>query len=738
MKRFTLFFCAVGIIGSAGAAVVQTVTFDRTTTPLSLYEDSKNALAEIEATAARADPTNTVPNRIEHLIQTDADYTLALRRAKTLSVMTPQNAMEQIAEITYGKVALETIVNSPDWMLDLSASGPILRGPEYLLVRLSLLWRADEIYRKDHPETRRGKLATDPLLRSVATALSLNAPSDTILYRTWQTYRSFLDRGLMHGQFFVTNTREHRFSANPQGFDHQSLEYGVKNSNSNIGNIGNGGWQVSYRTDNFFGSSIHGSEYQRPWNAMLTGYPLGREVGAVCGGISYYGAMAGVSSGRMTITGGQPSHCAATHRRFDGSLWDIDSNVSPPTGAHFGFWGMKYYQCLEYYDDLFSNPNCALAYQLIWAAQLMDARQGGNVFSEDVDALYRRALERAPNHYQALLDYAQWLNRVAPNDMPRWFLWADLVARGMRQAPFPGWDLLHEHFVERVQTQLGQDTLLAALRRLHRQMPEGTRPTRERFNFKGTVLDRQKQLLGNERMLTLAETILDTNYSSASYFDNTLDWGNSTFGDNFLHVLADVYVAHGNTAGLKGTVLNSIRTSSQMGDVQQFNQMCNLYEKQFAVPPEDAPRIVSTETPPFASPMLSGEGVLTLSSYASDTQKFRHLRRVIDDSAYGLYFAETDKDTRPSSMTVQLPGDAEIDGIAIQNAETALTVEVAISADKTNWTVVDTVQLGAEATLTLAPANKISRYVRLLLPNVNEDSISLKLRKIQVFGMKRY
>ena len=89
---------------------------------------------------------------------------------------------------------------------------------------------------------------------------------------------------------------------------------------------------------------------------------------------------------------------------------------------------------------------------------------------------------------------------------------------------------------------------------------------------------------------------------------------------------------------------------------------------------------------------------------------------------------------------MQLPGDAEIFGVVVQNAEGSLPLVVEISADAQTWTTLvagRTVGAGEKLNVSFN-GSTISKYVRVRYSNTTGGEVRLKLNKVQVFAKKRY
>jgi hypothetical protein len=214
-------------------------------------------------------------------------------------------------------------------------------------------------------------------------------------------------------------------------------------------------------------------------------------------------------------------------------------------------------------------------------------------------------------------------------------------------------------------------------------------------------------------------------------------------------MLQSVYEANGNPLGVKATCLEALRAASKDGNLVSFNEMSTLYVNLFQ---NASYPTLSTEPLPYDYPMVSADGAVTLSSYPDlnltgteedlheSTQAFCHAKSVINNAAFGVYSVWTQPQTDDPWVMVQLPGDAEIFGVVVQNGEGALPLTIEISADAQTWTTLVAGRTVAEGEKINVPFNgsTISKYVRVRYSNLDGREVRLKLNKIQVFAKKRY
>lgn len=115
--------------------------------------------------------------------------------------------------------------------------------------------------------------------------------------------------------------------------------------------------QVPYLPTNVYGDSIHSEWYYQPFDVLYPGNfaKETRDVGAVCGGLSHFGASAACSYGIPAITMGEPGHCAYAVY-FDGA-WHPANSLHPEErrSPHWSIWGEYTWSALQMQEDMYSR-----------------------------------------------------------------------------------------------------------------------------------------------------------------------------------------------------------------------------------------------------------------------------------------------------------------------------------------------------------------------------------------------
>jgi hypothetical protein len=169
-------------------------------------------------------------------------------------------------------------------------------------------------------------------------------------------------------------------------------------------------WFAAYRTFNYFGDSIHGAHYYRPWDHIYVRHEMARKVGGVCGSLSHYGCMAARAHGIPATTGGQPAHCAYNVWQPRMKRWEIDYNVGAYTGAHFlpwqNVWSFAY---LDLQNELFAAPNYKKSMRQLWQAEILRQRSNPKLTIKPMQcAAYVWTGNQLPTDFASLEKLGEW------------------------------------------------------------------------------------------------------------------------------------------------------------------------------------------------------------------------------------------------------------------------------------------------------------------------------------------
>ncbi len=169
-------------------------------------------------------------------------------------------------------------------------------------------------------------------------------------------------------------------------------------------------WHAPYRTYNFFGDSVQGNHYYRAWDHAYLRHQRSRVVGAVCGGLSYYGAAAAKARGLPSTPGGQPAHCAYALWLPGEQRWELAYNVNPYTWTHFDLWdGGAPYSQLELSAAAHGDPKYMEAMRLFWTAEVQRERRAPKPTLVDMECrAYAWPHRKLPTSTEGLESLGTW------------------------------------------------------------------------------------------------------------------------------------------------------------------------------------------------------------------------------------------------------------------------------------------------------------------------------------------
>ena len=331
-----------------------------------------------------ADPT-TVSSPSGHWAKGEDDFVI------------PREVYAEILAKQGGADFLNAFFSDNEWVLDFLTSGdPLTDWPTSLRALDTICWLCPEVY-------------DSPILRRWAAAAALNAaadPTDVVLLL--QEMLAIRREGFLWRGVDDLRCDQLRYTLIPAQCDADNARWLAPRHNVPPRQYG-------------FGDSIHGNDYYKPWEHAYLRHEASRKVGAVCGGLSYYGSAAAKTHGLPSTTGGQPAHCAYLVWAPEQKRWTICYNVSPHTGSHFAplsdVWKYSYH---ELFADAFARPGLRDSYGPLWEARHL-----------------RNKLAPAPRRSKMTCDAYEWGGTKLPADpakLKRIGTWQDLDTLNLDQA----------------------------------------------------------------------------------------------------------------------------------------------------------------------------------------------------------------------------------------------------------------------------------------------------------------
>ena len=330
-----------------------------------------------------------------------------------------------IAMEKYGKV-LQAVLADDEWMDDIAFSGEMHRFARVVQIM-------DAIAKADSGALKKG------VARDITTAVALEYARhncrtvdaiDRAKYflKYWRQGRlnTSFDKLPMHHRRIACGWKPNHNSGTVKAF-----EWALKNVHVPDWQYPASCWRCGYILDNVYGDSIHGAHYYAPWVGVKTDNHmwLAKNVGAVCGGLSHFGAASACANGVPALTAGEPGHCAYIVL-VDGK-WIPAYSLSWERGLHWNPWDNNWrYSSLHLTDSLYAKKN--VEKRRVSDSGRVLARIYGN--KGDVKralTCYEVAAKAAPLNYPLWREYAGFLGDKLPRDKAAWTKLNTVLCKGM-------------------------------------------------------------------------------------------------------------------------------------------------------------------------------------------------------------------------------------------------------------------------------------------------------------------
>ena len=585
----------------------------------------------------------------------------------------------------------------------------------------------------------------EPLGRTVATAIALNVhekTTDERAVRLYLAYRHLAKVGRLHRFAYKQDVREWRFVIGKVP-DAADILFVADFLNYPLAKYDGACWCVPYRGRNCFGESIHGKSYFRPWDGSdWPSLKVRQRVGAVCGGLSNFGATAANAHGIMAMTAGQPGHCAYVLRREDTKRWGIAYSISRYTGPHYLFYRAGFTE-LDALERAYANRESQIKADLLVARAKLAEADGAD--EKEIEMFYSDAARACRSHVGVWFAYADWLNRSnADEQRMRAFMRA--LARALPDGRQVVWNIENDCLRRLAERPDGKEKTAAALEELYPLLPQSTdEPIREECNWR-KIMQVHGQLVGDELAGRLLAAALKANLGRGDYFAATLGWGSDALltkanrGEEFAAALRSIASSAGGTGRID--LREAIRNASRSGSLDVFRALVDLNDR-FNPPDRN---VMGYPTEDFGGELLSAKGMLRTSSTAKwDKPEF--YGRVIDATGFAgknTQFFHTHTELSPWAA-VELPGPADVKGVRLVNrfvrkdlAGRQVPFRVAVSENGEDWTdVASETECKDEYEIPVARASRV-RFVKVYRPGEADKKDFFHFQKILVYGKKLY
>lgn len=113
--------------------------------------------------------------------------------------------------------------------------------------------------------------------------------------------------------------------------------------------------QVPYLPLNKYGDIIFSKYYYQPFDVLYPGLfaKETRDIGAVCGGVSHFGASSACSNGVPAFTMTEPGHCA--YAVYADGEWHPSNTISEKREPHYPTWGLNRWSALQMMTDMYKD-----------------------------------------------------------------------------------------------------------------------------------------------------------------------------------------------------------------------------------------------------------------------------------------------------------------------------------------------------------------------------------------------
>jgi hypothetical protein len=703
-----------------------------------------------------------------------------------------------MAEATKGDAGIERIVGSPDLqstlmqytLISLCGTGQVANivsrdgGPLFLqslfkdtawlesfLASDKAIWPANWAFALENLFIlhRHGTGWEKPINKRIGTALALqwghyDKDWSYHLVERFSQVKQALNDGLLHASFENLSVREMRWAIYIYGSG-KDYQFMLDDRQTRIRDYLGAHGAVRYVKNNVYGVSIHdGPIYYTPWMHVYGTWNLSihRRVGGVCGACSSYGSAAAQIHGVPSTTIGQPGHCAYVVRV--GEEWPVGNSVTWPSDITIRGWDGSNYGTLNRLYEPISQDRGPLmaATRLSWLARCQ-AESKKPV--SDWSKTYEKALRAQPLNYTTWIDYIKLLETVKDVQPATWLDLGQRAARAFSAYNDAGWALTRRCLDKALPTMQPADRM-SVLLACNKELRQDNWHKPDSFPYDG-ILNWQAERINDPALaVELFGKLLAIHHSDNPnnnfIFGNVMSWGAKRFAGNpktapaYAKAMEAFFTSNGkdlNKNQIATTLQNSIKVSSQAGDLVSFTLWADMAEKMLPpLKPSDIhltakqaaafPKIV-----PFPGDLLSANGMLQTSSAHADDKPLAY--RQLMTGGFGGWF-DTASDKKPWAQ-VQLLGEGELEGIVLvgryeypanHKSYKEAPLKISVSLDNKTWTEVASFDKDEIVfRVDLQKRDLMARYVRAERVPVAADAKPFErfsLRGFFVYGKKLY
>ena len=491
--------------------------------------------------------------------------------------------------------------------------------------------------------------------------------------------------------------------------------------------------QVPYLPTNVYGDSIHSEWYYQPFDVLYPGNfaKETRDVGAVCGGLSHFGASSACANGVPAITMGEPGHCAYAVY-FDGS-WHPANSLNPEErrSPHWSIWGEYTWSALQMQEDMYSN-----------GAITRDAQMAISLASILAD-------QRNPVHALPVYELAV---QMQPLYKPVWSLYMEAAGKSLGRRP-RRWLGVNEFVCSTIAPQQSKSCALLLQEKVYPGMLKALRSPKQKlaafesyFNNLSTAEKEQwnyrallsmqydslgKALAHKERYMQM---LVDTVAKNPD-FGPWMAWAviaahaeNKSFYKKVVAMAHDAVARH--PEAKDGISSGIIRGAEEIGDIE----LANLWSTSYLNSGTNMPSFE-----PLGGNLISAGGLVKLGSYADDQNLVLYHAAALTEKGGSI----SSEPNTAAHVTVELPKRENIGGMVLVGRG-ALSrrgyLVVEISTDGKTWKHL--VELSREecgkeiVRLNLKQNHPPAKFVRIT-DNAISGEAQIDLKAILVYDNKK-
>ncbi len=352
----------------------------------------------------------------------DPKNRLDLARWDMIRTMKPESLKRAVAEETGVAGVMAAMGADLNWLENFMYSGPVTDGAGALKILAKIV--------AEDPEALKNET-----LRRIASTVALEfARQRWTVERAMPRYafyaQSWRDKKLNQSfddlHYWDTRIITGCAANNPFG-DERSLAWQRDNVRLPAGLYTGAAYQVPYRLRGIAGDAVFNEDYYSPYRPYFDNIQalVTREVGAVCGGLSHFGAYAAVANGVPAMPMGEPGHCAYTVR-VNGE-WKKCNSIYWKKSPFWYFW-VRSWDFLELTQDLYADfDRTRVSDEIMALARLFNASAK---FKRALNT-YEMALLVQPKNYPAWLEFCAALKERVPQDLPWWKDMHDVMLGGL-------------------------------------------------------------------------------------------------------------------------------------------------------------------------------------------------------------------------------------------------------------------------------------------------------------------